>query len=79
MSPFQNVSFHLLISTVYFHIFVSYFQDTELLLSFVRNLLDRNVTNWKSKSYQDVEVAITMLYSLVESVPVSLLQIFRQF
>ena len=45
-------------------------QDAELLLTAVKRMVDENVTHWQSKSYQDVEVAIAMLYQLAEALPV---------
>ena len=47
--------------------------DSELVLTTIREYLARALGQWQTAEFQDVEVAICMLYQLAEALPVSLM------
>ena len=48
-------------------------QDSDLLLATVHDFFSATVAQWQEAKYQDVELAVTLLYSLAEALPVSVL------
>ncbi|BFZ08391.1 hypothetical protein BsWGS_11430 [Bradybaena similaris] len=45
--------------------------DTQMILVRVHELVSQTLSNWQSLDYRDVEVAITLMYSLGEAIPAS--------
>ena len=45
--------------------------DSQLILVHVHQLVSQNLPQWKTLDFKDVEVAVTLLYSLGEAIPAS--------
>ena len=46
-------------------------QDSDLILMTVHNIVSQTLSHWESSDFRDVEMALTLLYSVAEAVPVS--------
>ena len=54
-----------------FHIHWFDFQDSQLVLIAVHNIVTQTLSQWETMEFKDIEVAISLLYSLGEAIPVS--------
>lgn len=46
-------------------------QDSDLILMTVHTIVSRTLSQWDAADFRDVEMALTLLYSVAEAVPVS--------
>jgi hypothetical protein len=47
-------------------------QDSQLVLITVHNIVTHTLSQWENMELKDIEVAITLLYTLAEAMPVSM-------
>ena len=46
-------------------------QDSDLILMTVHTIVSQTLSHWDAADFRDVEMALTLLYSVAEAVPVS--------